>query len=112
MAATIHRGGGPWPSGDETTSGAAGSWSWNPAVLRIFRDIDGKWLAAAMALFFFGNCLVVTRWWRLLRAIGVGTRWRNVFRLNFLGLFFNAVFVLVSVYLLVTVDWSTVIEAL
>jgi hypothetical protein len=74
-----------------STDGPKGAYGWHPAVLRVFRDIDGSWLAAALALFFLGNCLVVTRWWRLLRAIGVGTRWTNVFRLNFLGLFFNAV---------------------
>ncbi len=73
------------------TADGAGSYGWQPAVVRVFRDIRGDWLAAAMVLFFLGNCLVITRWWRLLRAIGLATTWFNVFRLNFLGLFFNAV---------------------
>ncbi len=70
---------------------AAGVYTWTPPVLRIFRDIDLRYVALTLFLFFIGNCLAITRWWRLLRGIGLHTTWRNVFRLNFLGLFFNTV---------------------
>ncbi len=82
---------GPVPVARGPLADGSGSYGWHPAVLRVFRDIDPGWALAALALFFAGNCMVVTRWWRLLRAIGLATTWFGVFRLNFLGMFFNAV---------------------
>jgi len=72
-------------------AGVAEDYDWRPRMQRVFAGLEARWLAAAMALFFLGNFIVITRWWRLLRAVGCVTSWWNTFRLNFLGFFFNAV---------------------
>jgi len=77
--------------GGEAEDTEGGVYTWTPPVLRVFREIDLRYVALTLFMFFLGNCLVITRWWRLLRGIELHTTWRNVFRLNFLGLFFNTV---------------------
>jgi hypothetical protein len=44
-----------------------------------------------MGLFLAGIAITVLRWWRLLVLAGCGTRFGTVFRLTYLGLFFNLV---------------------
>lgn len=76
----------------EAEDGASGAgYTWSPRMQRVFASLQGKWLALAMGLFILGNLCVITRWWRLLRSVGVPATWWNTFRLNFLGFFFNAV---------------------
>ena len=65
--------------------------SWSPGLPRVFLDVDARGLAGALSLLFLGALFGVTRWWRLLRLAGCGTRWPAAARLTFLGLFFNLV---------------------
>ena len=71
--------------------GSGARYTWTPSVARIFGDLDLRFMGLTLLLFFLGNCLVVTRWWVLLKGIGLRSTWRNCFRLNFLGLFFNTI---------------------
>jgi len=64
---------------------------WRPGMLRVFREMDSRGLILALALFSLGQLLVVTRWWRLLRAAGLSVSWYESLRLTSLGLFFNLV---------------------
>lgn len=65
--------------------------SWRPGLPRVFLDVRPGGLALALGLLLAGVFFGVTRWWRLLRVAGCGTRWRDALRLTFLGLFFNLV---------------------
>ncbi|MFT5286176.1 MAG: hypothetical protein ACI8TQ_002344 [Planctomycetota bacterium] len=88
-----------WQAGDEavqvtrdtTSDGTGGQYIWTPSVMRIFRDLDLSYMGLTLLLFFLGNCIVVTRWWLLLKGIKLRSTWFNCFRLNFLGLFFNTI---------------------
>lgn len=65
--------------------------SWRPGLPRVFLDVRPAGLGLALGLLLAGVFFGVTRWWRLLRLAGCGTRWRDALRLTFLGLFFNLV---------------------
>lgn len=65
--------------------------AWRPGMLRVFRELDPRGLALAMAMFFLAAVTSITRWWRLLAVAGCPTSWWNSFRLTFLGFFFNLV---------------------
>lgn len=76
---------------DDTRPPPEASLTWKPGMLRIFRELDPKGLVLALVLFVAAAATGVTRWWRLLGLAGCATTWWNVFRLTFLGLFFNLV---------------------
>ncbi len=63
----------------------------SPSMQRVFLSVERGPLALAMGCFLLGLSLAVTRWWRLLALAGCRVRWSGVFRLTFLGLFFNLV---------------------
>lgn len=75
---------------EERPTGKA-SLGWQPGMLRIFGELDPIGLVVALALFVAAASTGVTRWWRLLALAGCPTTWWNVFRLTFLGFFFNLV---------------------
>lgn len=64
---------------------------WRPGLLTVFAGLALLPLLAALAVFFVGVFASMVRWWRLLAIAGCGTPFRSVFRLTFLGLFFNLV---------------------
>lgn len=64
---------------------------WRPGMPRVFREMDTRGLALALACFAAGQLLVVTRWARLLRTAGCPVSWFESLRLTCLGLFFNLV---------------------
>ena len=78
-------------SGKWGTETFAGELDLRPGLPRIFRSVEPGGLTAAMGFFLVALLCGVTRWWRLLRISGAGTRWLDCFRLTFLGLFFNLV---------------------
>jgi glycosyltransferase 2 family protein len=64
---------------------------WRPGMLRVFRELDPKGLWIALAMILWGSIVAITRWWRLLSIAGCPTTFSNVFRLTFLGFFFNLI---------------------
>ena len=78
-------------SGNWLAPGFAPELELRPGLPRIFTSVEPIGLARAMGFFFLALLCGVTRWWRLLRLAEVGARWRDAFRLTFLGLFFNLV---------------------
>jgi len=68
-----------------------GPLDWRPGLTSSFRQL-GPWaVLAGLGAFVFGIFLSVVRWWRLLTVAGCGTRLWAVFRLTYLGLFFNLI---------------------
>lgn len=70
---------------------AAGSLTWRPGMLRVFRELDPRGLWIALACLLAGALVSITRWWRLLAVAGCRTKWTTALRLTFLGFFFNLV---------------------
>jgi len=62
-----------------------------PGVITIIRGAN-RWLLL-VALLVFGpiTLISITRWWMLLRAIGMPIRYAEALRLSYIGFFFNAV---------------------
>jgi len=65
---------------------------WRPGLTTVFSGLALWPLLLAFAVFFVGVCASVLRWWRLLAVAGCNTPFFSVFRLTFLGLFFNLIF--------------------
>jgi uncharacterized membrane protein YbhN (UPF0104 family) len=65
--------------------------SWQPGLPRVFREVDLRWVGAAVLCFLAALVCGTTRWWRLLGVAGCSTGWWDSLRLNFIGLFFNLV---------------------
>ncbi len=66
----------------------AGGWE---RVRDSLKDIDlGVWLIATGAL-FLGSCISIARWFLLMRSVGLDTTFWAVFRLGWIGVFFNNV---------------------
>jgi hypothetical protein len=68
-----------------------GTFDWRPGVLSAVLGLDVLAIVGGLGAFVFGIWLTVVRWWWLLRAAGCGTRLYTVFRLTYLGLFFNLI---------------------
>ncbi len=66
-------------------------YDWKPGMPSIVRSSDVAKMLQALGLFGVGLCIVVTRWQRLLGAVGCVTTWFNALRLTMIGLFFNSV---------------------
>ncbi len=64
---------------------------WRPGLPTVFGGLEPAPILWAFAVFFLGVCASVLRWWRLLAIAGCGTPYSSVFRLTFLGLFFNLI---------------------
>ncbi|MBM3978351.1 MAG: flippase-like domain-containing protein, partial [Planctomycetes bacterium] len=69
----------------------AATLQWQPGLPRVFREVDGAWVAAALACFLASFVCGTTRWWRLLRVAGCTSGFWDSLRLNSIGLFFNLV---------------------
>lgn len=67
------------------------TYDWRPGLATVFGGLAIGPLLLAFAVFFLGVCASVVRWWRLLAIAGCSTPITSVFRLTFLGLFFNLV---------------------
>ncbi|HPF15087.1 MAG TPA: lysylphosphatidylglycerol synthase transmembrane domain-containing protein, partial [Planctomycetota bacterium] len=76
-----------WEQGSAMVSVA----EWRPGLPRVFREL--QWTALLPALAFLLGCtlVVITRWYLLLIAAGCPTRWTQVLRVTFVGLFFNLI---------------------
>ncbi|MBN1420027.1 MAG: flippase-like domain-containing protein [Planctomycetes bacterium] len=59
-------------------------------VISIVRGADKRLLAVALLLFGPISVISVTRWWILLRAIGIPIRYLEALRLTYIGFFFNS----------------------
>lgn len=59
-------------------------------VLSIVRDADKVLLGIALFLFGPISLISITRWWILLRAIGIPIRYMEALRLTYIGFFFNS----------------------
>ncbi|MBK7641851.1 MAG: flippase-like domain-containing protein [Planctomycetes bacterium] len=70
---------------------SAPHYEWQPAMQRVFREIESRWLWLAMGALLVSAVMSVTRWWRMLALAGCPTSWLNALRLTFLGFFFNLV---------------------
>lgn len=64
---------------------------WQPSLPRVFREVDPRGLLEALGLLAVGLAITSTRWWRLLAAVDVPTRWYASLRLTSLGVFFSIV---------------------
>lgn len=62
-----------------------------PGLFTIVRESDK--LLLLLSVLFFGpiTLISITRWWYLLRELGIRVGWWQAFRLTFIGFFFNAV---------------------
>ena len=65
--------------------------TWQPGMPRVFRDVESRGLAIALALAALGVVATALRWWRLLNAAGCPSRFFPALRLSFIGFFFNIV---------------------
>jgi uncharacterized protein (TIRG00374 family) len=65
---------------------------WQPGMPRVFGEVEAGGLVKALGLLALGVLVTATRWWRLLGAAGVRTRWLSALRLTSLGQFFSIVF--------------------
>ncbi len=68
-----------------------GPLDWRPGLPTSFARLHVWAIVGGLAAFVFGTALTVVRWWRLLAVAGCGTRLVTVFRLTYLGLFFNLI---------------------
>jgi glycosyltransferase 2 family protein len=93
---------GEWPASIELARLTDGSWqatNWqpegalelSPGMPRVLASVEPQGLLLALTCFILALKCGITRWWRLLRATGAAVRWRDTFRLTYLGLFFNLV---------------------
>ncbi|MEW6073035.1 MAG: lysylphosphatidylglycerol synthase transmembrane domain-containing protein [Planctomycetota bacterium] len=69
----------------------ASGYDWKPSMVRVFREMEARGIAAGMGLISLGLLLGITRWWRLLALSGCRTSWGHALRLTFLGCFYNLV---------------------
>ena len=64
---------------------------WRPGLPRVFRELRWQSLIPALLLLFACTLVIITRWFILLNAAGCPTRWPKVFRVTYVGLFFNLI---------------------
>ncbi len=69
----------------------ASQFDWRPGLSTVFSGLALTPILLALTVFFIGICASIVRWWRLLAIAGCGTPLTSVFRLTFLGLFFNLI---------------------
>ena len=62
-----------------------------PSMPRVFRELEARWMWAALGLLFAAAGASIVRWWRLLAVAGCRTSLGRVSQLTFLGFFFNLV---------------------
>ena len=53
-----------------------------PGLPSLLRTADPRAFPASLATLALATLLIATRWWRLLRALGCGTTWRNGMRIT------------------------------
>lgn len=71
--------------------GAEAPLDWQPGLPRVLSGLEWTALLLGLLAFLCGLSASVVRWWRLLALVGCDTPFLSVFRLTFLGLFFNLV---------------------
>ena len=64
---------------------------WRPGLPRVLQEVRWGAVLPALALLFASSLAIITRWSLLLAAAGCATRWWQVFRITYVGLFFNLV---------------------
>ncbi|MFT5199606.1 MAG: hypothetical protein ACI87O_002277 [Planctomycetota bacterium] len=64
---------------------------WRPGIPRVLRELRPSAVIPAFLVLILCSLLVITRWYVLLRAVGCPTRWFQVLRVTYVGLFFNLV---------------------
>ena len=64
---------------------------WRPGIPRVMRELRPSAVIPAFLVLILCSLLVITRWYVLLRAVGCPTRWFQVLRVTYVGLFFNLV---------------------
>ncbi|MBL4771796.1 MAG: flippase-like domain-containing protein [Planctomycetes bacterium] len=64
---------------------------WRPGIPRVLRELRLSAVLPAFLLLIICSLLVITRWYVLLLAVGCPTRWFQVLRVTYVGLFFNLV---------------------
>ncbi len=69
----------------------AHSIEWRPGLPTVFQELRWGALLPALALLLASSLAIITRWSLLLAAAGCATRWVQVFRITYVGLFFNLV---------------------
>ena len=71
-------------------AGEPASWlELRPGLPSLLRTAEPLAFPASLATLALATLLIATRWWRLLRALECGTRWRNAMRITWTSLFFN-----------------------
>ncbi len=64
---------------------------WRPGIPRVMRELRLSAVLPAFLILVACSLLVITRWYVLLLAVGCSTRWFQVLRVTYVGLFFNLV---------------------
>ncbi len=64
---------------------------WRPGIPRVMRELRMSAVLPAFLVLVMCSLLVITRWYVLLLAVGCSTRWFQVLRVTYVGLFFNLV---------------------
>ena len=64
---------------------------WRPGLPTVFQDLRWSAVIPALCLLLASTLAIITRWSLLLAAAGCATRWTQVFRVTYVGLFFNLV---------------------
>ncbi|MCP5024274.1 MAG: flippase-like domain-containing protein [bacterium] len=64
---------------------------WRPGIPRVMRELRLSAVLPAFLILIACSLLVITRWYVLLLAVGCSTRWFQVLRVTYVGLFFNLV---------------------
>lgn len=64
---------------------------WRPGIPRVLREMRLSAVIPAFLILVACSLLVITRWYVLLLAVGCPTRWFQVLRVTYVGLFFNLV---------------------
>ena len=82
--------GGDGQGAPDTVAGIPIPWlELRPGLPSLLRTADPLAFPASLATLALATLLIATRWWRLLRALGCGTTWRNGMRITWTSLFFN-----------------------